>query len=624
MSLLLSAQGLTKSFGPRPLFVDISFDIHSGDRIGLIGPNGSGKSTLLKILAGLEPTDLGQRSLRKTARLGFVAQQDEFPADDTVEQVVCAALAEQSSSERHIEPHELHTLAAVALGKVGFTDRSLRAGTLSGGWRKRLALARQLALAPDVLLLDEPTNHLDLAGILWLEKLLAAAPFAFLLVSHDRWFLEQVTQRVVELNRVYPKGYFSSAGAYSDFLAARETFLAGQQQQQSVLQNKVNREIEWLKRGPKARTTKSVGRINEAGKLMDELGEVSYRNSQRRTVDIDFSSTGRRANRLLQAKGLGKQMAGRTLFENVELTLEPGTKVGLLGPNGSGKSTLLRMLSGQEPPEQGKLEQPRDLRVILFDQHREQLAEDETLRRALAHNEDHVMYQDRKTHVVAWAKRFLFTAEQLDVPVSSLSGGEQARILIARLMTQPADVLLLDEPTNDLDIPSLEVLEESLTEFGGALVLVTHDRYLLDRVCNVILALDGDGAARVYADLAQWEAAQRERSGASAADEGATAGGAKPPKAGKGPRGDKSGSDSGKAKKLSYREQKELDGIETSIHSAEAQRDALQQQLAEPDVSADHLRMRACCEQLETAQATIDELYARWQELEEKRCAAQN
>ncbi len=391
MALLLSGQSLTKSFGVRPLFVDISLDLHDGDRIGLIGPNGSGKSTLLKILAGLEQPDFGDRSLRKNTRLGYLAQTDEFPDEQTVEQVVVAALA----GER-IEAYERTTAAAVALGKVGFTDRGQRAGTLSGGWRKRLALARQLAQKPDILLLDEPTNHLDLEGIMWLEKFLGSAQFAFLLVSHDRYFLEHVTQRVIELNRVYPKGYFSAGGHYSDFLAAREEFLAGQQQQQSVLANKVAREIEWLKRGPPARTTKSVGRIKRAGQLMGELAEVSYRNNQKRTVGIDFSSTGRRANQLLKTEGLGKQLGGRRLFENVDLVLSPGVKVGLLGPNGSGKSTLLRILSGETTGDSGTVERARDLRVVLFDQHREQLDEDDTLQKALAHNEDHVMYQGAK------------------------------------------------------------------------------------------------------------------------------------------------------------------------------------------------------------------------------------
>ncbi len=599
MALLLSGQSLSKSFGERPLFTDISLDLVDGERLGLIGPNGSGKSTLLKILAGLETTDTGSRSLRKGARLGYVAQADYFPPDQTIEHVLLDAM-----TDLHLDDEQCHSRLSTMLAKMGFANREQKVGALSGGWLKRLAIAGQLIQQPDVLLLDEPTNHLDLEGILWLEKLLSSAEFAFLLVSHDRYFLQNVTRRVVEFNRCYPKGYFSVDGSYADFLAKREEFLAGQVQQQSVLANKVRREIEWLKRGPQARTTKSVSRIQRAGQLKGQLAEVSYRNSQNRAVDIDFSATGRKANQLLVATGLAKSLGGRQLFSGVDLTLAPGVKLGLLGPNGSGKSTLLRLLTGSLEPDAGTIRRASDVRSVLFDQNRRQLDPEELLRDALSPNGENVMYQGRAMHVVAWAKQFLFQPEQLSRPVGGLSGGEQARVLIAKLMLEPADLLFLDEPTNDLDIPSLEVLEQSLMDFTGALVLVTHDRYLLDRVSNVILALDGNNGVQTFADYPQWKKAQDERE--------------------RGESGKRVGSESRKsvgrsAKRLSYQEQREWEGMEEQIAVCERAIAEHQRAIEDPQIMSDHVQLRACCQQLEAAQIELNQLFARWEELEARR-----
>ncbi len=601
MALVLSGQSLSKSFGQRPLFTDISLELVDGQRLGLIGPNGSGKTTLLKILAGIELPDAGVRSQRKGSRLGYVPQDDRFDAAATIEQVLLEALA-----DLHLDASQCHARLGAILAKMGFPDRSQQAGTLSGGWLKRLAIARQLIREPDVLLLDEPTNHLDLEGISWLEKLLLGADFAFLLVSHDRYFLQNVTRRVVELNRCYPKGYFSVDGTYADFLAQRAEFLAGQAQQQSVLANKVRREIEWLKRGPQARTTKSVSRIQKAAQLKSELAEVSYRNAQNRSVDIDFSATGRRANQLLVAKGLAITLGARQLFSGVDLTLAPGVKVGLLGPNGSGKTTLLKILCGALQPDAGTIQRASDLRSVLFDQNRQQLDPDQLLRDALSPNGENVLYRGRPMHVVAWAKQFLFQPEQLQRPVGGLSGGEQARVLIARLMLQAADVLLLDEPTNDLDIPSLEVLEESLVDFPGAIVLVTHDRYLLDRVANVIVSLDGNNGVRTFADLAQWQAAQDTPAAAEPTQRAAAAPRKATPRAGK---------------RLSYQERRELAGMEHHIAECERSLAKHQRRIEDPQIMADHVKLRECCEQLEAAQGELNRLFARWEELEAKRGA---
>src|SRR4029077_9197225 len=279
---------------------------------------------------------------------------------------------------------------------------------------------------------------------------------------------------------------------------------------QLSLASKVRREVEWLKRGARARTGKSSARIQEAGKLIGDLQALKARNAPANTVGIDFVATGRKSVKLLVAEDLSKTVGGRSLFAGLSLTLSPGTKLGLLGPNGSGKTTLLRILAGELAPDGGTIERAEGLSEVAFDQDRRDLDPRVSLAEALSPNAEVVLYRGRSYHITAWAKRFLFRQEQLELPVGDLSGGEQARILLARLMLQATDVLLLDEPTNDLDIGSLEVLEESLADFPGALVLVTHDRSLLDRLCSDILGLDGAGGARVFADYTQWTAAQRE------------------------------------------------------------------------------------------------------------------
>jgi ATP-binding cassette subfamily F protein uup len=359
-----------------------------------------------------------------------------------------------------------------------------------------------------VLLLDEPTNHLDLEGILWLETAIQAAR-ASLVVTHDRYFLERVATQMVEVNRVYPQGAFQVSGNYSEFLEKREDFLEAQAKQKDALATKVRREIEWLRRGPKARTGKSRARIDSAGRLIEEFSAATAR-SRTGTAKIDFTASDRKTKRLIEAEGIGKTLGGRRLFENLNLVLSPGVRIGLVGANGSGKTTLLKLLEGAIQPDEGDHPARRPVRIVSFAQDRgAHLDPDTSLRRTLCPEGDMVIYRDRTIHVAGWAKRFLFRDDQLDMPVSRLSGGERARVMIARLMLTTADVLLLDEPTNDLDIPTLEVLEDSLLDFPGALVLVSHDRYLLDRVSTMVIGLDG-GAGGVFADYSQWEAFRNE------------------------------------------------------------------------------------------------------------------
>jgi ATP-binding cassette subfamily F protein uup len=605
MSLLLSCQSIRKAYGAAPLFEQLSFGLFAGDRVGLVGPNGCGKSTLLKILAGIEAPDSGARSARKLLRLGYVPQDASFPPDQCIENIVTAAL-----DVDHLDADERHTRINITLAKVGFPDPQQRAATLSGGWTKRLAIACALVRAPDLLLMDEPTNHLDVEGILWLEKLLRTEALAYLVVSHDRYFLENVANRIIELNPCYAGGVFDARGTYCNFLEKKDEALRGQEKYQETLANRVRREVEWLKRGPKARTRKSGARIQDAAQLKDELVTITSRLATR-TVRLEFNASNRKTKRLLVAMQIDKRFGDRTIIEGLSLTLSPGMRLGILGPNGSGKTTLLRVLAGEIPVDSGTIERADGLRMVYLDQHREQIDPSVTLRRALAPHGDQVVYNDRPIHVAAWARRFLFPPEQLDQPVARLSGGERARVAIAQLMLRPADVLVFDEPTNDLDIPTLEVLEESLLEFPGAVVLVTHDRFLFDRVSTIVLALDGSGGAEVFANYQQWEDAQRRQ--AAAAEKPAST--ARPSTT------SATTSASTGIKRLSYTEKREWAQMEATILAAEQALEACRVAAEDPSVAADAVVLHERYTALRAAQEQVDRLYARWAELEAKQTA---
>jgi ATP-binding cassette subfamily F protein uup len=606
MPPIIAAQGLSKRFGAEPLFRDISFTLSEGERIGLIGPNGSGKSTLLEILRGRIVPDTGEVAIRRRTRMAGVAQNSEFPAGATIRSVIEGAL-----DRAEVPQKERAARIAEPLGRAGFVDLDVPTAGLSGGWRKRLAIVEGLVEAPDVLLLDEPTNHLDLAGIEWLESVLLNAPFACVVVSHDRYFLENVATAVVELARSYENGFLRVDGNYSTFLEAKEIYLHAQRKRQEALENLVHTEIEWLRRGPKARTTKSKARIDTAQELIGELADLNTR-TRAYSAQIDFSSTDRQTKRLITLDGVTHELGGRTLFANLHFAVTSGMRVGLVGPNGSGKTTLLRLLRGDIGPARGKITRAPSLRIVYFDQNRE-LDPDISLRRALAPDSDSVIYQDRVIHVAAWAAKFLFDPENLAQPVGKLSGGERARVLIAQLMLQPADVLLLDEPTNDLDIPTLEILEESLLEYRGALVLVTHDRFMLDRVSTIVLGLDGQGSAERFADFSQWDVWQRgqkKESAKSLAPNGRSS--ALP----------QSQTVSSAKRRLSYHEVRELDSIEERIHEADKTLEARRAALEDPAVTSDPPRLRAACVEFDEAQNALDRLYERWGELEKKKKGA--
>lgn len=632
MSALITARGIAKHYAARTLFVGVSFSIEDGERLALIGPNGAGKSTLLKIFAGAEEADAGTITYQRGMRTAYVAQSDAFEPGATVrsavEQELCAAMQAGRLSHLH-DRHEAELAAVMTLDRAGLGDLlEVPCDRLSGGQRKRLSIARALAQEPGLLLLDEPTNHLDIEGIEWLEQTLKTGAFASIVITHDRAFLEETATRIVELAPSYPDGTFSVEGGFDQFLRRKQEFLDGQAKQEQAMSAQVREDLRWLGRGAKARRTKSKSRIDASFQRMDELAELKARNAPARAAQIDFSATERQTQKLLVGRGLSKTLGGKKLFENLDILLSPGSKLGLMGPNGAGKSTLIRLLTGElesDPPTAamereeaeiagqlphgtpplGTIRRAERLRVVLFSQHRRELDPRVTLGDTLSPT-DSVVYRDRLLHIATWAGMFLFTKAQLRTPIGSLSGGEQARVHIARLMLEPADVLILDEPTNDLDLASLEVLEESLEEFPGAVVLVTHDRAMLDRLATRVLALDGRGGARYFADFAQWQRLGHQH--ATPAAPATTIATPAPSAATAAPR-----------KRLSYKEQQELLSIEPAIEKAETELQQLEAELGSDDIQKDHRKLAQVGRRMADTQTRLAALYARWQELEDRK-----
>jgi ATP-binding cassette subfamily F protein uup len=608
MAILLDAQQLTASFGARPLFDGVSFTVDEKERIGLIGPNGAGKSTLLRILADQMSPDRGDIARRRGLRVGLLEQTPRFATGATVRDAILEGIGDAPDSpEAHEQERQVFATLALEAAEIG-PDTPI--SSLSGGWKKRVAIGRALAGRPDLLLLDEPTNHLDVEGIEWLESLLSrrGAAFATITVTHDRLFLQRVTTRILELDRRNPGGLLSVAGDYATYVRVKAETMHAQERREVVLRNTLRRETEWLRRGPAARTTKQQARIERAGDLDDEVAELARRNKSR-TASLDFAAAEARPKRLVEARAIAKSYDGRTIFEDVDLRLGPGVRVGLLGPNGCGKSTLIRVLLGEEAPSAGTVVRADGLQVAYFQQSREALEPARTLADTLCPDGDHVTFRGARVHVRGYLERFLFEHEQMQMPVGKLSGGEQSRLLLAQLMLREAQLLVLDEPTNDLDLPTLAVLEESLTGFDGAVLLVTHDRYFLDQVATTILAFDTrPGAARgvvPFASLGQWEAWRAETAAAEKATAAATTSG--PTESAPAP--------TGARKKLGYKDQREYDAIEETLARAEtALRDA-RAEAERPENASNHAKLVALLAAVDEHQAEVDRLYARWAEL---------
>ena len=603
VSILLTARDLSYSFGARTLFEGVNFTLSEGDRVGLIGPNGAGKSTLLGLLAGKLSPDTGEISRRGSLRVAHLAQVPDL-TEETVREAVHAGLP-----ARDVGGWEGDARVDEWLSRLNL-DGDATVARLSGGWRKRVALARALVAEPEVLLLDEPTNHLDVDSILWLEKLLASARFATVTVTHDRLFLQRVANRILELDKRNAGGLLDVAGDYATYVERKADAMAAQERRETTLKNTLRRETEWLRRGAAARTTKQQARIQRAGELGEEVATLEQRN-QTRGVDLDFQASGARPRRLIEGKGISKRYGERLVFATRDVLIAPGTRLGLLGPNGCGKSTLLRVLTGEEQPTTGQVVQADKLQIAYFDQNRASLDPDQTVADAVCPDGDFVQFRGTRVHRHGYLDRFLFRSEQMSQAVGKLSGGEQSRLVVARLMLQPANVLVLDEPTNDLDLATLDVLEDALKGFDGAVLLVTHDRYFLDQVTTQILAFHTrpgeEGQLTSLAGLAQWEAWHATQAPATGrsnrAAESASA----------------TGAAAAKPRKLSFKDQRDWETIEARIQEAEARLAALEAECEQPAVATDASRLLDLHAQIAALRPEIDALYARWSELETRR-----
>ncbi len=638
---LLSAQQLSKTYGPRILFQDIDLSVDEGEKIGIIGPNGCGKSTLLRILAGDIDCDGGLVARKRDATTHYVSQEPTFPSGSTPQSVVGQIMApiiesieafhalsaqmaradqaaaarmgaEQAALMATIERHGgwawEHRVEGV-LERLGIAqadmDRPMDA--LSGGQRRRVALARALLAAPDLLMLDEPTNHLDAETLEWLEETLASWRGALILITHDRYFLERVVSRIVEFDE---SGLYSCPGSYSVFVERKIERERMRDKAEGRRAKILERELAWLRRGPKARTSKSKARIDRAHDLIDQAPGHDAGG-----LKLDFQADGRLGGIILEFTNLTMSYGDALIFENLHMAVQKGEKIGIIGPNGCGKTTLLRILMGQDRARSGELIWGKNSQPGYLSQNRAELEGDETVLEALSPN-DSVRIGKRTTHKRSYLREFLFEDDAQRKKVSSLSGGERCRLLLAKLMLENANLLVLDEPTNDLDIESLQLLEDALEQFPGCILMVTHDRYFLNKVCNVIVAFEGGKLERYEGDYdfykqrrdARLQTERRAQQDVRRQEEALRAADLKArEQAEAGP------------KKLSRNERRELEGMEAALMALEEEKGAIEAKLADPELYRAHAdKVAGLTRSLEAMTGRLEALYERWQELESR------
>ncbi len=597
MAVIVSAYKIAKSFGVQTLFEDLSFSVESGQKIGLIGPNGAGKSTLLQIIARNQTPDHGDLSFSNQIRVGYLEQNPQFDKSAKLYESIISGTDDPYEYENILIAQEM--ISRLELDQF---DENTPLGELSGGWKKRAALARELVKKPNILLLDEPTNHLDLKSIMWLEDFLAKQnQLASLMVTHDRLFLQNTCDFIFDLDRRNPDGLIKFSGSYSDFVDFKEAGLDAQRNLESAKKNTLRRETEWLRRGAKARQTKQKARIERAGDLNSEVQDLRERNSNKK-IQLDFGEVGRAPKKILEAKSISKDLGGRTLFENFSFVLGPKTRLGILGNNGCGKSTLIRTLLGDIQPDSGSVWLTDQMTISYFEQNKDTLNLEISVLKNICPDGDYVQVQGKPMYAKSYLSKFRFRNDQMDMPVKKLSGGEQSRLLIAKLMMNKDQVLVLDEPTNDLDIDTLNILESALKDFEGAIILVTHDRYFMDQVSNQILAFIEDSTELItFSSFLQWQDYQSQKKPAPSPSK------AKPAE---------SPAVSTKPKlKLSYKDQRDLEKMEENIQKAESKLSEIQSQLVLPENRSQFAKLAELTKALEAQQSEIETLYKRWQTL---------
>jgi ATP-binding cassette subfamily F protein uup len=637
---LLHAAGLRLAWGSRTIFDGLTLTLDEGERVGLVGVNGSGKSSLMRILARASEPDRGEIQMRRGASVTYLPQEPAFaegatvaselevaraplraalaghaaltarlsePTDEATHRRLLAELAALSDRIEHLGGWDTSHEARRLLDRLGVKDWERPVAELSGGARKRVAIARALLTRPDLLLLDEPTNHLDADTVDWLEEELDALPGALLLVTHDRYFLDDLVDRIVEIEP--GAGVTSWPGNYQAYLEQKLVAEELSTRAQHKRERWIAQEVAWLRQGVEARRTKSKSRIQRARQLMAEKGFA-----RPQVAELQLATAPRLSQVVLEGHGLVKRFGGRAVLAGVDFRLQRGERVGIVGRNGAGKTTFLKVLLGETPPDAGTVVAGKRTRVAYYDQQRAGLDPEQTLYQAAGGSEDDwVELSGRRVALRDYLDDLLFPPAIQAMQVKALSGGERNRLLLAKLFLEGANVLVLDEPTNDLDLVTLNVLERLLLDFDGSVLLVTHDRYFLDKVATAILAFEGDGMAVRYPGNYETYRTLKEQSERAARAEAAPAAPARkaePATAEPSPKARKPG-------KLSFAEQRELEGIEPRILAAEERKGALEATLADPGTyqkaGASVAGMRT---ELEEVTAEVERLYARWQELE--------
>ena len=623
---LLRLNNVSIAFGTHALLDNAAFQLDAGERVGLLGRNGEGKSTLMKIIAGDIHADHGDIWQQPELRLAWLEQSPNLEGDDSIYDAVAGGLgnlgklivqyhellAHMDGSDACLQKlgevqHELEALNGWAfeqrvdavLSKLQL-PADVKVSSLSGGWKRRVALARALVIDPEVLLLDEPTNHLDFESIAWLEEQILAFSGAVLFVTHDRAFLQKLATRIIDLDR----GQLTSwPGDYQDYLVRKAASLENEASQNAEFDKKLAKEEVWIRQGVKARRTRNEGRVRALKRLRDERAE--RRNGQG-TAKLSLNAGESSGKKVIEAVDVSFQYQDKPIIRNFSTRIERGDKIGLIGPNGAGKSTLLKLLLGQLQPTTGSVELGTNLQIAYFDQLREQLDPELTVADTVLDGGEFVDTPDGKRHVMSYLADFLFAPARARSPVKSLSGGEKNRLLLARLFTKPANLIIMDEPTNDLDLETLEILEEKLVDYQGTLLLVSHDRAFLDNVVTSVMVFEGEGAVNEYiGGYADWFALseQAKRTEANKVAEAA-------------PKKEKPKS-SAPAKKMSFKEQKELEQLPARIEELENLQASLTAKISDADFYKQAPEVTtATLAQLQANEAELATTYARWDELE--------